>query len=359
MKRWILALILLFVLSLALTGYSGQWGAFEHKYEYELKDVLDASRFIEKKGYWEGYRDNKLVGYVLLSKDWTKKLIGYSGKHMETLIGFDTDGIITGIRLLFHSEPIVLIGLKEKNYQTFLKQYPGKNIREDYSVGRGIDMDAVTGATVTVVVQNAIIFRSARKVASEAGMIEYAKETKRRISKKFNELSWKELIKSGAIKNIRVSSEELGLEGKDVYLDLYFGIATVPSIGRNVLGERLFKETADRLEKGESAIFIFSRGKGSFKGSGFARGGIFERFSIEQQDRGYAFKDRDYRILTDIKAKGAPSIKEGGLFIVRGEDFESTSPFKFSLVLPYRIGGKKEFKSYSAEYNIPDRFLEK
>ncbi len=358
MKRWILTLILLLVLSYSLTGYSGQWGAFEHRYEYELKDVLDASRFVEKKGYWEGYRDNKLAGYVFLSKNWTKKLIGYSGKHMETLIGMDTKGILTGIKLLFHSEPIVLIGLKEKNYQSFLKQYPGKNIRKDYSVGKGISMDAVTGATVTVVVQNAIIFRSARKVASEAGMIEYAKETKRRISKKFNELSWKELIKSDAIKNIRVSSEELGLEGKDVYLDLYFGLATVPSIGRNILGERLFKETAGRLEKGESAIFIFSRGKGSFKGSGFARGGIFERFSIEQQDRGYAFKDRDYRILTDIKAKGAPSIKEGGLFIIREGDFESTGKFKFSLVLPYRIGGKKEFKSYSEEYIIPERFLE-
>ncbi|GAF87404.1 unnamed protein product, partial [marine sediment metagenome] len=213
------------------------------------------------------------------------------GKYMETLIGFDTDGIITGIRLLFHSEPIVLIGLKEKNYQTFLKQYPGKNIKEDYSIGKGISMDAVTGATVTVVVQNAIIFRSARKVATEAGMIEYAKGTKRRISKKFTELSWEELIKSGAIKNIRVNSRELGLEGKGAYLDLYFGIVTVPSIGRNVLGDKMFKETVNRLGKGESAIFIFSRGKGSFKGSGFARGGIFERFSIEQQDRGYAFKD--------------------------------------------------------------------
>jgi NosR/NirI family nitrous oxide reductase transcriptional regulator len=359
MKRWVVLSILLSVLSLSLTGYGSQWGAFEHRYKYELKDVLDASRFEEKKGYWEGYRDNKLVGYVFLSKDWTKKLIGYSGKHMETLIGIDTDGIITGVKLLFHSEPIVLIGLKEKNYQTFLKQYPGKNIKKDYSVGKGISMDAVTGATVTVVVQNAIILRSARKVAAETGMIEFAKGAKRRISKKFAELSWKELIKSGAIKNIKISTGELGLEGKDIYLDLYFGLVTVPSIGRNVLGDRLFKETVDRLGKGESAIFIFSRGKGSFKGSGFARGGIFERFSIEQQDRGYAFKDRDYRTLTDIKAKGAPSIKEGGLFIVRGEDFESASPFKFSLVMPYRIGGKKEFKSYSAEYNIPDRFLEK
>jgi NosR/NirI family nitrous oxide reductase transcriptional regulator len=331
---------------------------FEHRYDYKPGDVLQASEFIEKKGYWEGYRDNKLVGYVFLSKEWTEKLIGYSGKHMETLIGMDRDGIITGVKLLFHSEPIVLIGLKEKNYLDFLEQYPGKNMRQTLTVGKGLSMDAITGATVTAVVQNAIIFRSAMKVASQTGMIEFAEDTKRKISKDFTMLSWKELLNSGAIKNIRVTSKELGQEGKDNYLDLYFGIATVPSIGRNVLGDKLFKETTGRLEKGESAIFVFSRGTGSFKGSGFARGGMFERFNIEQQARGYSFRDRDYRSLNDIKAKDAPAIKEGGLFIIRGEDFNEGGQFKFNLVLPYRIGGKKEFKSFSIEYKIPDRFLE-
>jgi len=358
MKRKMLMIILIFGFCYPLTGY-GQWKMFEHRYEYKPGDVLQTSRFVEKNGYWEGYRDDKLAGYVFLSQDWTKKLIGYSGKHMETLIGMDTSGIITGVKVIFHSEPIVLIGLKEKNFLDFLDQYPGKDIRQDLTVGKGISLDAITGATVTAVVQNAIILRSARKVASHTGLIEYVKGTKRRISEKFTELSWNELISSEAIKNIKVTTGELGIEGKDIYIDLYFGIVTVPSIGRNVLGEKLFKATINRLKKGESAIFIASNGKASFKGSGFARGGIFERFSIEQQDRGYAFKDSDYNILTDIKAEDAPSIKEGGLFIVRGNDFESYSPFKFNLVLPYRMGGKKEFKSFSVEYQIPDRFLEK
>jgi NosR/NirI family nitrous oxide reductase transcriptional regulator len=331
---------------------------FEHRYEYKPGDVLQASQFIEKKGYWEGYRNDKLAGYVFLSKEWTDKLIGYSGKHMETLIGMDTDGNVTGVKVLFHSEPIVLIGLKEENYLNFLKQYPGKNIKQPLTIGKGISMDAVTGATVTAVVQNAIIFKSARKVASLTGMIEFKKGAERRISEKFTRLSWKELLNSEAMKNIRITSKELGIEGEDVYLDLYFGIVTVPSIGRNVLGDKLHKETIDRLKKGESAIFVFSRGEGSFKGSGFARGGIFERFNIEQQERGYSFRDKDYSILTEIKAKDAPAIKEGGLFIIRGEDFNEGSQFKFNLVLPYRIGGKKEFKSFSADYKIPDSFLE-
>lgn len=358
MKIGIILLMLFFSLCYPLAGYGQQWKFFEHRYKYKLEDVLPASKFVEKKGYWEGYRDNKLVGYVFLSKDWTKKLVGYSGKHMETLIGMDKNGAITGVKIVFHSEPIVLIGLKEENYQKFIKQYNGKNIRYALSVSKEISMDAVTGATVSAVVQNAIILGSARKVAAETGMIAIAKKPGRKISEKFASLTWDELLKSGAVKNIAVTPKELGIEGEDVYLDLYFGGVTPPSIGRNVLGDDLYKATIGRLKDGESAIFIFSKGRGSFKGSGFARGGVFDRFNIEQEDRVYVFNEKDYRIFTDINAKDAPSIREGGIFIVRDKDFDPTVLFKFNLVLPYRVGIKKEFKSFSAEYKIPDRFLE-
>lgn len=349
--------ILTSLIFLPSTGYS-QWDLFEHRYEYKLDDVLDADRFVQKDGYWEGYREDRLEGYVFLSPEWTAKLLGYSGKHMETLIGMDTNGILTGVRLLFHSEPIVLIGLKEKNYQKFLEQYPGKDIRRDLSLGKGISMDSITGATVTAVIQNAIVLRSARRVASLTGTIEYARGEKRGIKDKYSKLSWKELLDTGAIRNISVSYKELGLEGSGAYIDLFFGVATVPSIGRNILGDRLYNETVGRLDEGESVIFVLSRGEGSFKGSGFARGGVFDRMNMEQEDRVYVFSERDYRILTDVEAEGAPEMREGGLFKVRGDDFDPTNPFKFNFILPYRERAKKEFRYFSSDGKIPDRFLE-
>lgn len=357
MKKGIIIGLVFFCLH-PMAAHGDQWRFFERRYSYKMEDVLQADRFVQKKGYWEGYSGNKLVGYVFLSKDWTRKLIGYSGKHMETLIGMDTDGAITGVKIIFHSEPIVLIGLKEENYQKFMKQYPGKNIKENMSVGREISMDAISGATVTAVVHNAIILESARRVASETGMIRLTKEPVRKISGRYTNLTWNEIISSGAVKNLKVTTKELGIEGDDIYLELYFGIVTPPSIGRNILGDNLYKETMGMLKEGESAMVIFSIGKGSFKGSGFARGGVFDRFNIEQDARVYIFTERDYRILTNISAKGAPSIKEGGVFIVRNMDFEPARFFKFNLILPYRIGAKKEFKSFSVEYKIPDRFLE-
>jgi NosR/NirI family nitrous oxide reductase transcriptional regulator len=357
MKRKIGALILFFLICIPFTAHS-EWKFFQHKYKYKLEDVLSAKEFVKKEGYWEGYRDGKLVGYVFLSKEWTKNLLGYSGQHLETLIGMDTKGEITGVKLISHSEPIVLIGLKEQNYLEFMNQYRGKNVTQDLSVGKNISIDAITGATVTAVVQNAIILRSARKVASLAGMIESHKGPERKIDEKFIPLTWGDLLNMAGVKNLKITSKELGMEGDDVYLDMYFGIVTPPSIGKNILGDKLYKETRGKLEKGESSIFVFSRGEGSFKGSGFARGGIFERFSLEQDDKVYMFRETDYTILTEIKAKGGPAMREGGVFVVRSKDFDPASPFKFNLILPYHIGGKKEFRSFSEDYKIPDMFLE-
>ncbi len=340
------------------TLYAAQSKYFEHRYEYKLEDVMKAEKFAQKERYWEAYAGVKIIGYVFLSKDWTERHVGYSGKHMETLIGIDTSGNITGVKLLFHSEPIVLIGLKEDNYQEYLKQYTGKNAIKGLTFGNEIKMDAITGATVTAAVQHAIITESAKKVAGIAGMTKHTQDKVRKISSKSDILNWKDLVDAGAVKNILITSEELALEGKEAYLDLYIGLVSPPSIGKNVLGERFYNEIMEALKPGETPVFIFSMGAGSFKGSGFARGGVFERFSIEQEARVFNFTDKDYRILTEVAAKGAPKPKEGGVFIIRGKEFEPSNPFKLKLMLPYRVGTEKKFKTSGVEYKLPDRFLE-
>ena len=72
----------------------------------------------------------------------------------------------------------------------------------------------------------------------------------------------------------------------------------------------------------------------------------------------HMFSDKDYRSLSEIRAGGAPSIKEGGVFILRDKDFDPTMPFTLNLVLPYRVSaGEKKFKSFSVDYALPERFM--
>jgi NosR/NirI family nitrous oxide reductase transcriptional regulator len=350
---------LLLFLSIFIAFSKNPWRFFEHRYEYKLSDVIEADRFVKKDRYWEAYRGNQLVGYVLLSKDWTPKLVGYSGKHMETLIGIDKEGNITGVKLIYHSEPIVLIGLSERQYHEFLKQYKGKNIKGELRVGREISMDVITGATVTAVVQNSIIVNSARMLAESLGILKARAAARRRIKKTYERLSWGELLKIGAVKRVRITGRDLGLRSGELYLDLYFAVIDPPSVGRNLLKEEVYKRA---MERGANfVLLIFSTGgKVSFKGKGFARGGIFDGFNIEQAGVTHIFRETDYKILTrkELKVREITSFKEGGLFFVNSSQIDPTREFLLNLIVPFRVDGEKKVKNFSVPYRVPGRFLE-
>ena len=64
--------------------------------------------------------DRRLVGYVFLSTD-IVDIPAYSGKPVVTLIGMDTKGIITGVKVLKHSEPILLLGIPNRRWTASLR----------------------------------------------------------------------------------------------------------------------------------------------------------------------------------------------------------------------------------------------
>ena len=91
-------------------------------------DVMPgATGFSERKGqppYVEAYggADGKqLLGYVMLSTDITD-IPAYSGKPVVTLIGMDTAGKFVGVKVLKHSEPILLLGIPESALLKFNDQ---------------------------------------------------------------------------------------------------------------------------------------------------------------------------------------------------------------------------------------------
>ncbi|MDX9713832.1 MAG: FMN-binding protein [Dissulfurispiraceae bacterium] len=348
-----------FLVVLLATLFSGvlQGDCFvERRFKYKPEDVLKADKFIPKQGYWEGYSGNKLVGYVFLSMQWTSKFVGYSSKPLESLIGMDTNGTITGVKIIAYSEPIFMIGISDPQYNKFLNQYVGKHISTPLTVGREITLDAITGATVTAVVQNATILVSARGVAGVAGMQQAKVHQKSKITGKYVPLTWDEIVNSGGAANINVKNSELGLQGDDVYINLYFGILEPPALGRNILGDKAYKDAMSDLGKDESLIYVFST-IGSFKGVGFAYGGIFSTIEVVQDGKMFIFNTDDYENMPYLMAKGLPSLSESGMFHVRSKDFDPSRPFKLNLILPYYIGAKKVYKTFSAEYKAPERFL--
>ncbi|NTV87538.1 MAG: FMN-binding protein, partial [Burkholderiaceae bacterium] len=251
------------------------------------QDVMpDADSFSTRKGkpaYVEAYHNRKLIGYVFLSTD-IVDIPAYSGKPVVTLLGMDAEGKIVGVKILKHSEPILLVGIPEGELTKFIKQFVGHFAWDKVEIGRArsgdgyIGIDAITGATVTVIAQNQVVMRSAYEIARQTGIVKPIPRPQAKFTDIQEKLGWEDLIKEGSVQHLRVMPKDLDMgDSKEPYMDLYFGYLNAPNVGRNVLGERNYQRLMADLKPNEHAIFIIANGSSSFKGSGFVRGGIYDR----------------------------------------------------------------------------------
>ncbi len=121
------------------------------------------------------YQNNSILGYVFYTDD-VIKIPAYSGKPIRTLVGFDINGKIVGLKIVHHEEPILVVGISDQDLQLFIDQYLGKYVSDKIKIGgRDRDgyksIDAISGATITVMVLNATINQSMRKVAEVRGIL--------------------------------------------------------------------------------------------------------------------------------------------------------------------------------------------
>ncbi len=84
---------------------------------------------------------------------------GYDGP-IKILVGMDTKGILTGIVVAQHHEPYGDFSIEPPQ---FAAQFVGKSIRDPFKVG--VDIDAVSRATITINSAVRAIRTSARRVA--------------------------------------------------------------------------------------------------------------------------------------------------------------------------------------------------
>ncbi|WP_287880596.1 NosR/NirI family protein [Aquitalea sp.] len=324
-----------------------------------------ATSFSLRKGappYVEGYgADKKLKGYVFLSTDIVDTQ-GYSGKPIVTLIGMDGSGHISGVRVLKHSEPILLVGIPENKLTDFLNQYLGRFAGSRMEIGgSGKErLDAISGATVTVIAENQLISRCAQAVAYQAGIMKQAVRPPARFIDSKQPASWQALLTDGSVQHLTVTPADIGTSGSEAYLDLYYGYLNAPGIGRSVLGDEDYAKLMKTLKPGEHALFIVNNGSGSFKGSGFVRGGLYDRIQVRQDLSAYTFRDTDYLNLYALRAAGAPEFRESGIFILRDPHFAAAWPWRFAFLANKedQQTGAKQFTSFESNYWLPDNQLQ-
>lgn len=327
------------------------------------------------------YSKGKQVGLVFLTSDYVNTT-GYSGKPIHQLVAIDMQGLIKKVLLVEHHEPIVLIGIPEKRITAVLKDYEGLDVGKLVRGEQKHQVDAVSGATVTIMVMDDNILRAAIKVARNYGLSGLKAKRKHSgpvasVNKDINVLkNWKELVSEGSVHSLKISLGQINQafiqtgkqeaianpeEGEDdeVFIELYAAVVSIPSIGRSLLGENEYLNLKKKLQPGEQAILLAGEGEFSFKGSGYVRGGIFDRFQVIQDDISVRFHDSYHKRLRKIAAEGAPDLKDVDLFRTPADlKFNPATPWILQLLVGRDVGPtNKVFLTFDLNYSVPKTYL--
>lgn len=323
------------------------------------------------------YRGDELVGYVFLNSDAVNSS-GYSGKPIHIAVGMTPQGQITGAMLLEHHEPIVLIGIPEKRMTGFIQDYVGLDVLGETAADQS-PVDAISGATVTVMVIDDTLRRASRRVlhAMASGATGASEVPRRRLDlTQSGSQGWDQLLAEASVSHLRLTVGDVNeafekLGGKaaqrrergaagETFIDLYVALASAPVVGRSLLGGNEYRLLRDRLEAGHHAVLIGGRGRYSWRGSGYVRGGIFDRVKLIQGEEVIRFRDSDYKRIGDFVAEGAPDLPEIGLFTLPpGVTFDPSQPWRLELLVQRATGAlEKRFIAFDATYTLPDKYLQ-
>ncbi len=325
-------------------------------------------------------KDGETIAWAFLTSDFVGTT-GYSGKPIHVVAAIDADAVLTGVKLVKHSEPIVLIGIPNSKMVALTEGYAGLDLKVEAATGgEGHDLDIISGATVTIMVIDDSLVRGGIKVSRALGLgglapvqlgpkrdIDMARDTVE---------TWEKLAGDGSVRRMTldvgqvnqafaetgderaIKRPESGEPG-DTFIDMHMALVSVPSIGRSLLGDAEYENLVKWLEPGEEAILVLGRGAYSFKGSGYVRGGIFDRIQLIQGDNSVRFFDKMQLRLGALATDDSPSFVELDLFKIKAEnEFDPAEPFRLQLLVQRSVGAlDRVFLTWDLGYKLPEKYL--
>ena len=324
----------------------------------------------------------KRIGWAYITSDFVSTT-GYSGKPIHTMVAIDDAAKVIGVQLVKHSEPIVLIGIPDAKVKALVANYRGLDlVAEAESGGTAHQLDIISGATVTIMVIDDSIVRAGLKVARQLGlgglvvdepsagpqfeidpdaqaapdwMTLEGDGTLRRLSLDVGQIN----AAFAAMEDKRAGKRALTKAPETTFIEMQTALVSQPAIGRAILGDDVAANVQNWLEEGDHAIAIVGRGLYSFKGSGYVRGGIFDRVVLIQDDVSVRFRDRMHRRINTIAAKGAPVFTEADLFKIPADSgFDPTKPFRIQLLVQREVGAiEKVFTTFDLGYQLPSQYI--
>ncbi|PCC98230.1 NosR/NirI family protein [Halopseudomonas pelagia] len=267
---------------------------------------------------YSAYQLDELLGYAFESNDYSS-LQGFSGKPIRLLIGMDPQGVLSGVTVVEHHEPVFLHGLGEQALFDFVEQYRQQDISTPIVVGgrqaETVDgtsitqFDGVSKATVSVVILNETVLVSALSVARE--LLEGFSSSPLATPKAdlFEPLDWDQLLDRQYLQRWQISQAEVeqalgqrlayfpGLHGDNAeqpFSEVYFAYLNTPNSGLNLLGQVEFDKLNQELKANEQALLVISEGLYRHVPDDFTPASAPSRLVLVQNDKAIELHDMNY-----------------------------------------------------------------
>jgi NosR/NirI family transcriptional regulator, nitrous oxide reductase regulator len=343
------------------------------------------------------YRNGEIAGYIFSTWDVTQSK-GFSNRAIVLLVGLDLKGRIVGVRLVHHTEPIAILGLKDDALHAFTQHYIG----HDATIGVDIvselsssvlgtggfsqrsfpgaeaaaKVDAVSRATTSSVLMSDAIVRGARVVARSRGILPAVGAGGWRVDvDRVAPSDWPTLSATGAIARLRLTYGEVRAKfaqmgeprviigepsaaPDDVFIDLFAALATPAGIGINLLGETWYNQYTAGRSVDDQIVLVADAGAYRILAGDWEHGAALGTIELVQGDRTIRVGGNQIRALPFLHAKKAPELAERALIFFRGSrELDPTQPWQLNLLVGGKAGERVALALFALSYQLPEAYL--
>ena len=353
------------------------------------------------------YRGGERIGYAFETYD-TVRGLGYSRRPFHLLVGVRTDGVLAGVRLLAHVEPIAILGRTDEDFHQYLTQYADIDTARGISMrlglsdsvleGEAIAMRETAGDTSDLVPVDAIsrittssllfmdsIMRGARKVMRDRGSVLSADDLGRVLDlERMREQPWSSLLEDGSIaaRTVTVGDLEAAWAGDadtalprsvryagadEAVAEVYAAFVTPAGIGINILDRRWYDQYVSAGRSvGDVVVWVGFRGPVGFRDTRATAVApdVYDRLRIRQDDRTITLTPELFKSLPFHHIADAPTLDDQGLFyFAPGTGPDPTRPWTLEYVIDGDLarGAPEDARPASAvfpvTYTIPAGYV--
>ena len=317
------------------------------------------------------YVGDEIVAYIFCTLD-VVAAPGYASVPFDVIAAVDLNREVIGAKVIFHKESYVM---NDPRRQVLLDEF--LDTHQAFHIARKTPgsprPDYVSGATVSARAMRAAIVDSARLILRARH--DRPAVTEPTLDREgFRPAGWPQLLEDGSIVSARVTNaaiaEMFAAAGAapgvktgppdEAFAEMYTGLITPPTIGRNLFGRERFAGYMRKGFEGGNAIVV-AGAKYDFFGTAYfkkANDHQFDRLQLVQGERTFRF-DRDHFQRLSLRGRdGIQSFGRAGIFhIAPDSGFSPLQPWRLQILVPSADANAPPKTAIELPYVLPDQYI--